>query len=338
MPRKSFSISADLAKGIRNSVNTGSQNRGQLNYDIMSIDAIEPDPDNPRQLELTLDDINNGINKADPKFRDKRVEYEKLLPLADSIKRVGIRNAIEVYKNGGKYRIISGERRLLASIIAKKTHIPVRISNKPDEFKLRYLQWIENLQREDLTLWEKYQNLQQLVNNYHKNGNAIMDAKSLSNLLGVSARQAYRYLNLLNAEQDLLSVMKEKKLNNLKIFNEIAQLKEPAIRMKVIQQLKAGEGNSQIVQEIKASLQVEKQDKAMSARRSKGKGRPTQQINFGKINDFNVAKKLVEMIIAHKDLTKHADQFSNIDWSCAKSINLAFKSILRAIEQQIASL
>ncbi len=99
----------------------------------------------------------------DPVIKKKQKEFETLQSLAKSITKVGVRNAIEVYKHNSRYRLISGERRLLASLLAGKTHIPVRISQRPDEYRLRYLQWIENIQREDLTLWEKFVNLQQLV-------------------------------------------------------------------------------------------------------------------------------------------------------------------------------
>ena len=104
----------------------------QMHYDLMSIDIIKPDPSNPRNLLLTPDNLKNEIDPLDENYRIKKRELEKLLELSKSIKVVGVRNAIEVYKVDNYYRIISGERRYLASILAEQTHIPVRIVERPN--------------------------------------------------------------------------------------------------------------------------------------------------------------------------------------------------------------
>jgi len=143
--KKSFSISKGLANGLRSSVESASTNHGEsLHYDMMLIDAIEPDPNNPRKLLISKQEIINGLNKSDLDYDRKAKEFNDLNDLAESIKKVGIRNAIEVYKEDNKYRIISGERRYLAAILAGQPYVPTRINQKFDEFKLRYIQWIEN--------------------------------------------------------------------------------------------------------------------------------------------------------------------------------------------------
>ena len=50
--KKRFTIAPDLASGLRNSIQSASANLGQLHYDMMSLDIIERDPKNPRQLQL----------------------------------------------------------------------------------------------------------------------------------------------------------------------------------------------------------------------------------------------------------------------------------------------
>src|SRR5690242_4064731 len=100
--KKRFSISADLASGLRNTVQSASTNPGQLHYDMMPLDIIERDPENPRKLLVTLNELKYGLSQSDVEYERKLRELEALQELAESIKRVGIRNAVEVYKEGQK--------------------------------------------------------------------------------------------------------------------------------------------------------------------------------------------------------------------------------------------
>jgi hypothetical protein len=67
--KKRFSIAPDLASGIRNTIQSASTNQGQLHYDMMSLDAIEPDPENPRKLSLSRDEIINGLVATDKDYQ-----------------------------------------------------------------------------------------------------------------------------------------------------------------------------------------------------------------------------------------------------------------------------
>ena len=76
--------------------------------------------------------------------------------MAHTIKANGVINPIVVYKLGELYRIVAGERRCLASILAGKQEIEARVFNeKPKGFDLKLIQWVENTAREDLTLDER---------------------------------------------------------------------------------------------------------------------------------------------------------------------------------------
>src|SRR5262245_49169225 len=104
--KKRFTIAKELASGIRSTVQAISNNTGQVHYDLMPLEIIERDPDNPRQVNITQEELLYGFDKDDPRYDTKYKEYEGLVELAESIKVVGVRNAIEVYKNNNKYRII----------------------------------------------------------------------------------------------------------------------------------------------------------------------------------------------------------------------------------------
>lgn len=321
--KKRFTIAPDLANGIRSTIQSASTNQGQLHYDMMSMDVIEPDPANPRKLFLNREEILNGINTSDPVYQTKQAELDALNELAESIKRVGLRNAIEVYKEGQKYRIISGERRYLATILLNQKSIPVRINPKPDEFNLRYMQWVENINRQDLSLREKYFNLVAMTDAYQKTHSNQITEKLLQDLIGISNSHAYRYFCLLRADQRIIDLVKEGKLNNLKIVQELVSMKDKGAREQIISWIKSSKGEVTSLSNYKAVAGK----KAMVSK----------AINLGKVNNIDIAKYLIDIVLSDSRFNKYQDKFNNIDWSSAKSISKAFQTLFKTMETELST-
>ncbi len=329
MAKKSFSISSNIANGLIDSIRTVSSHKGELNYEMMAINMIEPDPENPRKLKLSLEDIKNGVNKLSA---EKISEFEALEPLIDSIKKVGVRNAIEVYKFNNVYRIISGERRWLASLAAGKEYIRVHICDKPSDFDLRYLQWIENIQREDLSLWEKYQNLTQITKAYKEHHSALkaITADELGKILGTSQRQSYRYLALINAEPDVIAAVQMGKITNIKLLEEVTKLKDINTRNEILNNLEKNHSKNKILLQVKQAKNPIK-----SKPKFNKQGRPSTKINLGYIEKQSVAKVVFDILLDHQSLAKYKDQFCDVDWASIKNINQAFKKILILINTDV---
>jgi ParB family chromosome partitioning protein len=118
------------------------------------------------------------VEKINPNPFQPRKEFDegKLKDLADSIRQYGVLQPLvvtrkEVQKEDGgiavEYELISGERRLRASKIAKVSQVPVviRSSEESDLMKLE-LAIIENLQREDLNAVDRAKAFQQLADSF----------------------------------------------------------------------------------------------------------------------------------------------------------------------------
>jgi ParB family chromosome partitioning protein len=87
------------------------------------------------------------INTSNPRTS---FDQESLEELADSIRQVGVIQPVTVRETeGGKYQIISGERRYRASLLAGLKEIPAFVRQIGDEDMLK-LALLENIQREDL--------------------------------------------------------------------------------------------------------------------------------------------------------------------------------------------
>jgi ParB family chromosome partitioning protein len=116
----------------------------------LPVEAIERNPDQPR----------------------KRFEEEKLEELAASIREHGIVEPILVRKQGGKYRILAGERRWRAAQRAGLKEVPaiLREASEREAFEIAL---IENLQREDLNAIEEAEAYDVLMSDHRLTQEAI---------------------------------------------------------------------------------------------------------------------------------------------------------------------
>ena len=93
-------------------------------------------------------------------------EDAPLQELAQSIAAHGVLQPLVVQQEGEHYRLIAGERRLRASIMAGLTKVPcIRTEKSPQE--AAKLSLIENLQREDLSFFEEAAAYRRLMETCH---------------------------------------------------------------------------------------------------------------------------------------------------------------------------
>lgn len=85
-----------------------------------------------------------------------------LSTLADSIKRHGVLQPLLVRKQGDEYELIAGERRLRAASMAGIDKVPC-IIREADPTHSAELAIIENLQREDLNMFEEAEAIRALI-------------------------------------------------------------------------------------------------------------------------------------------------------------------------------
>ena len=110
--------------------------------------------------------IDVSIIKANPNQPRKIFDEEKLNDLSESIKEHGLLQPIVVIENGNNsYTLVAGERRLRAHKLAKIDKIKAIVIDA-DEFKLRELALIENIQRDDLNIIELAYCYAQLLNEH----------------------------------------------------------------------------------------------------------------------------------------------------------------------------
>lgn len=139
------------------------QNKELLGKGIRSLlQSIDADlKTNTGQLKQTVVENATGISRiaideveANPKQPRRDFDEQSLTELANSIKLHDIIQPITVSRlPSGRYRLISGERRLRAARIAGIKDIPAYVRQANDA-QLLELALLENLQREDLNAME----------------------------------------------------------------------------------------------------------------------------------------------------------------------------------------
>jgi ParB family transcriptional regulator, chromosome partitioning protein len=114
-----------------------------------------------KPLEIPLDQIERNPFQTRSQF-----DEAKLSELAQSIAASGVVQPIVVRPlSGGRYQLITGERRWLASKKANKTTIPAIVRQVSDEQTLE-MTIVENLQRADLNPIEQARAYQRLSNDF----------------------------------------------------------------------------------------------------------------------------------------------------------------------------
>ena len=154
--------------------------------------------------KLSINDISRN------RFQPRKVfNKENLAELTNSIKERGVIQPIIVRpqkSSEGKYEIIAGERRWLASQNAGLHEIPVVILEIDDK-KLLEFAIVENVQRQDLNAIEEAQGYQRLINDFS------YDQDKLAKFIGKSRSHIANSLRLLNLPKEVISCVEKEQIS-----------------------------------------------------------------------------------------------------------------------------
>jgi len=142
-------------------------------------------------------------------FQTRYVDDDDALEeLADSIKANGVVQPIMVRpgEENGRYILVLGERRLLASKKAGKTTIPALV-RKVSLQQAAEMTIIENLQREDLSALEQAEAFRVLSNTFK------MTQQQIGERVGLSRASVTNYMRLLKLPREVMQLLAEKKLS-----------------------------------------------------------------------------------------------------------------------------
>lgn len=195
---------------------------------LIKLDDLIPDPEQPR----------------------KAFNEEKLQELAESIRALGVQQAITVRLNPKAdepgqptYMIIAGERRFRASKLADKEYIPaILVEDAEDPNQVYSWQLTENLHRVDLNPVEKAEFLNNHIEYLKSQGVENAAAKVAENL-GVSPSWVSKKLSVLKYDEEIRRLARFGKLRDYGLLKKVSELK-PEKRKEAVDLIERGEFKS----------------------------------------------------------------------------------------------
>lgn len=192
-----------------------------MRHDDHFVDLISSRSKGPQIRMIPLDRI-------EPNPQQARNELGDISELVASVKNRGVLEPILVRPKDGRYEIIAGERRYMASQKAGIDEIPSIILDVEDAAAME-ISLIENLQRKDLDVFEEADGLKALAEIYDYNHTQIAEK------LGKARSTVTEIINLSRIPPDVRKVCHENGINSRSTLLEISKQKSPQQMINLVQ-------------------------------------------------------------------------------------------------------
>lgn len=228
-----------------------------VNSKILPLSLISTDKDNPRKLAISQEEVSDFASKhplteevwSDPVALESYIEETEqssgftgkaladllsLIEFAASIKKAErLINPIMVRQIENSFIVIAGERRFLAHILLGTGSIKSNInSDQVMRNEIDLIQWEENEQREDMSLYEKLDRVKKIIEaSTSISGTSISEVQAL---IGKSRAMSQRYLVILRYPTNTLyNAIKDGRVSDLQAAAKLAQLTDDELQKKL---------------------------------------------------------------------------------------------------------
>jgi ParB family chromosome partitioning protein len=197
---------------VQKSKKTGLPGSVKMRHDGHFVDLITTRIEGPRIRMIPVD-------KIDPNPQQARTELGDIKELMASIEQKGILEPIIVRPMQGRYEIIAGERRYIASKRLGLKEMPC-IEKHVEDNEAMEIALIENLQRKDLDPFEEADGLQALANMYG------YSHQEISKKIGKARSTITEVINLGKIPKEIRKICNENCITSRTTLLEISKLKD----------------------------------------------------------------------------------------------------------------
>jgi ParB family chromosome partitioning protein len=216
----------------------------------------------------------------------------------------------------------------LASGLAQKADIQAKIlDGKPDEVKIRVLQWIENIERSDLSLAEKIDNLEKIIDAYARQ-NQISSREvtitDISQLVGCVKSHAMNLKTVLEADGDIKELIAKNQIRSLEKAAVISNIASVNSRKKALDECL----NGATLKQLKSYLEKDKSTQKTPSLENivvQKVGRPTLSVNFGKTPNVRVAEIILKSLITNPDISNLEMEVDSLDFEVLNASPMLLK-------------
>jgi len=324
-----------LTGAIRDQVSLD-EHAGEGDLRVLSIDKLNRNPNNPRHLPISIEQINAlrrdaamalgialvlpispeilaAIGEEIEKISDDlaKQQIEGIYLLAKSVSQRGLMQPISVYSDAaGQYFILAGERRFLAHVLLGRTTIRAMVKESAgDEIDRRIGSLIENIVREDLTTSEKIDFIEGLVHLHEQQKGSLMTAEALHEMIHESVRTCRRYLRYISAPTSVRASIRSGEISSIRDIDAALQ--------------EAGDS-----EEIDATDTKKNQNALASVIK---RGRQRQAVSLGRTSNIPAVRSLIKAWLGP---AKMKAEFGRVNWDDLESVQIAWTNFLAKVEEQ----
>ena len=322
--REQIKGDSKLAGAIRQQV-AHDHHAGEGELQVLPIERVKLNPDNPRRLPVTRDQVEQLHNDAvrlagttsmgDEFFDAVRSitesgnqsamdSIERIALLAESIHRRGLIQPITAFADAdGGATIMAGERRFLAHVLLGRPTIRALVRLRDTNvLRDRAGALIENIMREDLSTAEKVESIASLVALHEESTGREMTSDELHELIHESPRTCQRYLRFLAAP--------------------------PKIRAMI------ASGALETVRDIEKALKKaqESSESSSVAPAGKPRGRPRSGVLLGSAESAAVAREILDGWLVGRC---EALEVGDIDWADLRQAQAAWDEFMRLVKARL---
>jgi len=321
--KKTFGLPTGLP--LADIVKEGEAEAGSFVMEILPIARIELDPDNPRCLGLNP--VNpRKLDVADRLYERKKTALDSIEELAINIARFKVQQPIKVYQHDKGYRIVFGERRYLASILAGEKTIPAWVLPDRPKF-LRTLQFSENEHHDKLDAWERLESVRAVVGEFESyEEEMIRSATTLAEVTGLKLSMANNYFDLIRGPDDVREALQTRAITNIQLAAEIAREPDFTKRQAALEAARLGATSDKIRSVLKKAMKLTPQPG--------NRGRPAKNVTLGKTANTVVVRRIVETILGD---ACYETLGGEIRWDDFNSVTNAWKKFLSYLESNEGS-
>ena len=314
-------------------IRTNEEHQG-VDFKIHAIDIrLIENETNQRHLSLKpeyIDDKGNLIQQSSISAQVQK-EYNLLIPLSESIKEKKLQNPISVFKKGNKIILKSGQRRLLASLMAGQRTILARVwDSMPDHYDLEIDQWVENFNREGLATKDAIQAVRKIALLWEQQNNKKIGVTELANIIYCSKSQAVKYHALLSLPGDLDNAIENGSLTSLKKIYDLSKIKDENQRINLISEVIKGDVTQEMMTKISTLSNIKRQNYKKEIKN----GRNPQKINLGNTKSISLVCEIIDVILKQNKYCTLKDilDINFIDYDY-KNASKQFKKLLNLMEK-----
>jgi len=211
-----------------------------MRHDDHFVDLISSRSVGPRIRMIPLTEI-------DPNPHQARSELGNMKELMASIKKKGVLEPILVRPKEGRYEIIAGERRYVASQRIGLGEIPCIEMNVEDNEAME-LALIENLQRRDLDVFEESDGLRSLIEIYGYKHDQIAE------IIGKARSTITEIISVGKIPNDIRKICKQFGITSRSTLVEIAKQKDKDKMFKLLTEIKERELRREDTRELSKQI------------------------------------------------------------------------------------